>query len=155
MAFKGDWEVSKTTKLELQSHFAPASSDHWLELAVKTLKGKKPRDTKLADGVTKAPIYFPKADASQAVGWPEQQPWIRGSGGLDRRQAGWDVRIPCVLSHTPLEQVTVGVSEAGRSVWLTRGWFTPSAAAKEPALTRRAVLDHLDLSRVPVAMVKN
>ena len=144
--------MSKHDPIALRQYFPDAPQSRWQELATAALKGGDPNALKrdLGQGLKKKPIYFTQEPAGQAMGWPDQTPWIRGGRALDRRQAGWDVRVACIPGHTQLSELTDGLSEAARSVWIGPGWF-PIANPLDAKLDVQTYLQHLDLSATPVA----
>lgn len=143
--------------LDLQRWFAVPDRAAWEAEATRLLKGRplSSLTTALDGGVPLPPLFGP-ADPPP-LGVPDRPPYRRGSGVLDRRQAGWDVRT-CVDAGSlaeAREQVAAAAEGGARSVWLV-----PDAAGQGlpdgGGLPLRCdgcldtVLGELDLGATPV-----
>ncbi|MCA9573381.1 MAG: hypothetical protein KC656_36345, partial [Myxococcales bacterium] len=107
--------------LDLGAFFDVPTHADWEAAATKLLKGR-PLDsltTTLPEGFACPPL-FTATDAVSEPGLPDQAPYLRGSGVLDRRAAGWDVRVGVDAGSLKDGRAQVAAALAGgaRSVWL-------------------------------------
>jgi methylmalonyl-CoA mutase len=118
---------------ELGAWFEPHTVEAWQQAALQALKGRPlgALITRGPSGVT-MPAMVPPGPAP-ALGLPDQAPYLRGAGGLDRREAGWDVRQ--LLDAGSLAEAGAAVQDAlgcaVRSFWLVpdgagRGFAEPA-----------------------------
>ncbi|MCO4764185.1 MAG: hypothetical protein KC502_21920, partial [Myxococcales bacterium] len=85
--------MADTSPIALQSHFSAASRQDWQTAAVAALKGRpleKLTRTSI-EGITSPPVFDTPAPTEEAA---SPSPLLRGHASLDRRMAGWDIRVP-------------------------------------------------------------
>ncbi len=142
--------------IALHDHFSPASEAAWREAATQALRGrplaKLTRTT--PEGVEVPPLFVAAPSATAATGWPDLAPHTRGSGALDRRQAGWDVRAQ-VFGGDPAAAaaaLAADTAEAARSAWITPATASTPGVTVATAADAQRLLGALDLGATPVVV---
>lgn len=108
-------------KPDLGAHFPEASSEQWAQLVEKIMKGRSVDSLvrNSDEGVPIRPLYT-QDSASLGAAWPDGAPFTRGSGVLDRRQAGWEICQLYELGDLSVlkERMEKDLSRGVHSVWL-------------------------------------
>lgn len=125
---------SSEPTLTLAGEFPPATRDEWRDLVAGVLRksGRLPEDfsgpvedliaTRLADGVTVAPLYTAD-DATASAGVPGLAPFTRGATALGASPDGWDVRQRHADpdADATREAVLADLENGVTSLWLALG----------------------------------
>jgi len=149
--------VDQSRDFDLAAGFEPATSEAWLALVEKVLKGSDFESRLVShtlDGIRIAPLYtradaLPGADVAQ----PGEPPFTRGTAAAST-PPGWDIRQFHFLTDAKetnsaiLEDIKGGTTSVALLMALAGN---SGHAAAFDAL--RAALDGVDLSSCPVALV--
>ena len=155
----------KDKEVNLSAYFAASSREDWQEAVEATLKGKpiSKLHKKKAEGFVVEPIYASGGEHFAHQGYPDLPPFTRGSGVLDRRQAGWDIRQ--LHESGTLEEGAKAIQEdlqrGVRSLWLRPSSDTQNSQKEsffrsglhiQNLADLEKLLGSTDLSSVPVAI---